>query len=468
MRDGDSDAVHRSIASCARSSAPRCSRSSSTARAHRRARDGRRARPRRAADAHAGDRRAHDRATTCARAPGASPAWHDARPGHAAARRRARVRALARRVSARVRRDPRRSRRRRRARTRSRRSRSIRPTSGARAKCRRAATCCTCAKAYLETRGRADALADLIVRSAPAFAALLRQRRAARRARRSDDRCGRAARRNGCSASPGGAITEIVELDRRPRDCRRPTPSVCSRRTSTRSSGSSSYVDGWSASVMRSRRPGDSPCAVVAGRLFAARCGRLLLGLRARSQPQSRSLDAAAAGADAPVNDFAHVIDARAPRRSIAMIRALQAATGDVVVVATVPTIEPYGDIRRVRRQAVREPRPRHRRQGQGQRPADPARAEGTARLGRGRLRPRAVDHRRLRRRDQPRGAWRRSFRNGRYGDGLRAGTERIVGRIAQGRGVTLEGVRVPRAARQRDDAPISDLAVHRGLHRAS
>ena len=28
------------------------------------------------------------------------------------------------------------------------------------------------------------------------------------------------------------------------------------------------------------------------------------------------------------------------------MIRALQAATGDVVVVATVPTIEPYGDIR--------------------------------------------------------------------------------------------------------------------------
>src|SRR6266511_4933772 len=28
------------------------------------------------------------------------------------------------------------------------------------------------------------------------------------------------------------------------------------------------------------------------------------------------------------------------------MIRALQAATGDVVVVVTVPTIEPYGDIR--------------------------------------------------------------------------------------------------------------------------
>src|SRR5258708_39841260 len=36
-------------------------------------------------------------------------------------------------------------------------------------------------------------------------------------------------------------------------------------------------------------------------------------------------------------------------------------------------------------------------------------------------------------------------FRNGQYGQGLRAGTERIIGRVAQGRGVTLEGVRVPR-----------------------
>ena len=41
-------------------------------------------------------------------------------------------------------------------------------------------------------------------------------------------------------------------------------------------------------------------------------------------------------------------------------------------------------------------------------------------------------------------------FRNGGYGPGLLAGTARIVGRIAEGRGVTLEGV----AARQRDDEP--------------
>src|SRR5690349_18047396 len=41
-------------------------------------------------------------------------------------------------------------------------------------------------------------------------------------------------------------------------------------------------------------------------------------------------------------------------------------------------------------------------------------------------------------------------FRNGNYGEGLRAGTERIIGRIAQGRGVSLQGVPVP-AERQPD-----------------
>jgi uncharacterized protein len=35
-------------------------------------------------------------------------------------------------------------------------------------------------------------------------------------------------------------------------------------------------------------------------------------------------------------------------------------------------------------------------------------------------------------------------FRQGGYGDGLRIGTERIIGRIAQGRNVSLNGVRVP------------------------
>ena len=48
----------------------------------------------------------------------------------------------------------------------------------------------------------------------------------------------------------------------------------------------------------------------------------------------------------APVNDFAGVIDAESSARMDETIRALQRASGDVVVVATVDTFQPYGDIR--------------------------------------------------------------------------------------------------------------------------
>src|SRR6185437_14898170 len=47
-----------------------------------------------------------------------------------------------------------------------------------------------------------------------------------------------------------------------------------------------------------------------------------------------------------PVNDFAHVIDANSKAELERLIRALKAASGDVVVVATVPTVEPYADDR--------------------------------------------------------------------------------------------------------------------------
>src|SRR5262245_6924090 len=47
-----------------------------------------------------------------------------------------------------------------------------------------------------------------------------------------------------------------------------------------------------------------------------------------------------------PVNDFANVIDPESEQKLDEMIRALQQASGDVVVVATVPTFKPYGDIR--------------------------------------------------------------------------------------------------------------------------
>ena len=60
---------------------------------------------------------------------------------------------------------------------------------------------------------------------------------------------------------------------------------------------------------------------------------------RAAAQPLPPQLTA-------PVNDFAHVIDPRAHGEIDRRIRALQEATGDVVVVATVPTFQPYGDIK--------------------------------------------------------------------------------------------------------------------------
>src|SRR3954470_22753384 len=48
-------------------------------------------------------------------------------------------------------------------------------------------------------------------------------------------------------------------------------------------------------------------------------------------------------------------------------------------------------------------------------------------------------------------------FQAGRYGAGLRLAMERIVGRIAQGRGVAIENVPPPRpVARQRDSTPMS------------
>jgi uncharacterized protein len=48
----------------------------------------------------------------------------------------------------------------------------------------------------------------------------------------------------------------------------------------------------------------------------------------------------------APVNDFAQIIDEPSRQELDRRIRALKNASGDVVVVATVPTFKPYADIR--------------------------------------------------------------------------------------------------------------------------
>jgi uncharacterized protein len=142
-----------------------------------------------------------------------------------------------------------------------------------------------------------------------------------------------------------------------------------------------------------------------------------------------------------PVNDFARVIDEASAREIEALIRSLQQATGDVVVVATVDTIEPYADINEYAVEMFE-----NRGRGIGERGRD-----------NGLLIVVAIKDRMVRVEvgyeleafitDGFAGETRRDvmtpfFRRGEYGEGLLAGTERIVSRIAQGRNVTLQGVR--------------------------
>jgi uncharacterized protein len=154
------------------------------------------------------------------------------------------------------------------------------------------------------------------------------------------------------------------------------------------------------------------------------------------------------------VNDFAHVIDSASAAEIDRMSRTLQAKTGDVVVVATVPTIEPYGSTDEYAVKLF---------ENHGRGVGDKGKDNGVLILL-------AMKERRVRIEvgygleqwitdgfsgETSRQVMAPEFSAGRYGDGLRLGAERVIGRIAQGRNVTLEGVRVPRATRQRDSTPI-------------
>lgn len=142
-----------------------------------------------------------------------------------------------------------------------------------------------------------------------------------------------------------------------------------------------------------------------------------------------------------PVNDFAHVIDAQSAQTMEALIRSLQQASGDVVVVATVPTFKPYGDIREYAVKMFEN----HGR-GIGQRGKD-----------NGVLILLAVNDKQVWIEvgydleqfvtdgfsgETSRQYMAPEFRRGDYGAGLLAGLSRVVARIASGRNVTLQGVR--------------------------
>ena len=153
----------------------------------------------------------------------------------------------------------------------------------------------------------------------------------------------------------------------------------------------------------------------------------------ARAQPPTPSLTA-------PVNDLANVIDDASEREMDRRIRSLLAASGDVVVVATVQTYKPYGDIEEYAVKMFE----------------NGGRGIGAKGKDNGRLIVVAVEDRRVKIEvgydleqfvtdgfagETIREAMTPQFRNGSYGAGLLAGTTRIINRLAEQRGVTLQDV---------------------------
>lgn len=151
----------------------------------------------------------------------------------------------------------------------------------------------------------------------------------------------------------------------------------------------------------------------------------------------------------APVNDFAHVIDAASAAELDRRIRALLAASGDVVVVATVPTFKPYADIREYA----------------GKMLLNNGRGVGAKGKDNGLLIVVAVEDHRVDVEvgyaleefitdgfagETIRDVITPEFRSGNYGAGLLAGTSRIINRIAERRGVTLQDVPADPAPRRR------------------
>ena len=192
--------------------------------------------------------------------------------------------------------------------------------------------------------------------------------------------------------------------------------------------------------------------AVVVCQLALATC----LASTIRAQPAPPLLTG-------PVNDFANVIDDATEREIDRRIRALEAATGDVVAVATVPTYKPYATIDEYTVRMFENGG-----KGIGQKGKD-----------NGALILLAVEDRRVRIEvgydleqfitdgfagETIRLVMTPEFRRGAYGGGLLAGTTRIVNRIAERRGVTLQDVpreqRSPRKTRGVSIGPIIFIII--------
>ena len=178
------------------------------------------------------------------------------------------------------------------------------------------------------------------------------------------------------------------------------------------------------------------------------RCCLLVCGLSLFVAIDASVAQPAPPALSAPVNDFAEVIDDASERELDRRIRSLQSATGDVVVVATVKTFQPYADIREYALKMF---------ENGGRGIGQPGKDNGLLIVV-------AVDDRRVDIEvgyaleefvtdgfagETIRQSMTPHFKNGNYGAGLVEGTTRIINRIAERRGVTLQDVpREPARAR--------------------
>lgn len=82
-------------------------------------------------------------------------------------------------------------------------------------------------------------------------------------------------------------------------------------------------------------RPGVRPAVIAVLTAVGLACGAATLA----AQPAPPLLTA-------PVNDFAGIVDGESARQIESLIRTLQGATGDLIVVATVKTFQPWPDLK--------------------------------------------------------------------------------------------------------------------------
>ena len=140
----------------------------------------------------------------------------------------------------------------------------------------------------------------------------------------------------------------------------------------------------------------------------------------------------------APVNDFAHLIDAQSAAGIDRLSRSLKSASGDVVAVATVPTIEPYGDIQQYATKLFENGG-----RGIGEKGKDNgvlillALKERKVRIEVGYGLEEFITDRFAG--ETSREVMAPEFRRGAYGTGLLAGTARVVGRIAKAKNLKLD-----------------------------